>query len=111
MFYKKGFLNKEEINLYENEGSLEFAIAMKEHLKNKKIENKAISAKENKNNSNERKLIKYIPVFEDRFCITVTGYYSINNSFYLILNPCKVLSFQILKHNGERSLVYKILVF
>lgn len=83
MFYKKGFLNKEEINLYENEGSLEFAIAMKEHLKNKKIEIKAISAKENNNNSNERKLIKYIPVFEDRFCITVTGYYSINNSFYL----------------------------
>lgn len=86
MFYKKDFLDKEEINLYENEGSLEFAIAMKEHFKNnKEVKIKAILAKE-KNNINpfsKRKVVKYIPVFEDKFTITITGYHSANNSYYL----------------------------
>ena len=74
MFYKKGFLNKEEINLYENEGSLEFAIAMKEHFKNKDVKIKAITSKE--------KIIKYIPVFDNKYAITVTGYHSLCK-FYL----------------------------
>ena len=78
MFYKKGFLNKKIIDLYENEGSLEFAIAMKENFKNKNknVEIQAILSKDN------NEVIKYIPVFNDKYTITITGYHSIS-SFYL----------------------------
>lgn len=78
MFYKKGFLNKKIIDLYENEGSLEFAIAMKENFKNKNknVEIQAILSKDNND------VIKYIPVFDNKYTITISGYHS-TSRFYL----------------------------